>query len=114
MSDTAPSEQALQIARAIETILKPEATPAAPAAAEPTPGRPTNVTSESHSDAERQQRQAAAQAAAQQLPEGLMSRKEIDRWERLPAPKSGAEQRERLAQTDKVFESHCWHEEHGR
>src|SRR5947207_5179237 len=88
------SEREAQLAEAI--LGDPAPTPAATPT--PDPARPAAGDS------------APGQAPGQ-LPEGVMSLEEIDAWERRPAPKSGAEQQEGIAQTDRVFESLKYHQE---
>lgn len=103
MTDVDPAMT--RLAQALAEVLSPQ--PAAPAgeapsaaAAELTPGQ----------QYVREQQQAAAEAAAAQLPEGIMTKAEMDAHEQLSAPKSYREQQEQLAESERFVESWKFYE----
>ena len=77
------------------------ATPEIPSAAGPTPGQAYAL---------QQQQQQAAQAAAGQLPEGIMTQAEMEAHERRPTPKSWDEQKAQMAEGERYLESFKFHQ----
>jgi hypothetical protein len=99
-----PSE--IEIAKARLAVLEAERA-AEIGAANPAPAAPATSSELAPGQAYAQQEEARPA----QIPADVMTLEEIAAWENRPAPKSGAEQREHLAQLDAVLASVQYHEE---